>query len=83
MAVTIKWNVRGFQELRTDPKVAAELEKRAQAIARAAGDGFEAKPAETTRGRVRARAAVVSTTRRAAAAEARDHVLLKALDAGR
>ncbi len=81
MAVTIKWNMAGFRELRTDPKVMADLNRRAEAVAAAAGDGFEAEPAYRTGGRVRGRAAVVSITNQAAAAEARNHVLLKALDA--
>ena len=52
-------------------------------IAAAAGEGFEAQPAEKTGGRVRGRAAVISTTRAAAKAEAERHVLLSALEAGR
>ena len=83
MALTIKWNMQGFRDLRTDPAVMDDLAKRSERIAAAAGEGFVAEPVEKTGGRVRGRAAVVSTTYQAAAAEARDHVLLKALDAGK
>jgi len=81
--VRISWNYAGFRALRTDRAVMKMLDKKAEAIAKAAGDGFEAKPAHLTGGRVRGRAAVVATTRKAAAAEARDHVLLNALSAAR
>lgn len=77
----IVWNMAGFRELRTDPKVMADLNHRAEAVAAAAGDGFEAEPVYVTGGRVRGRAAVISTTRKAAAAEATNHVLLQAIDA--
>ena len=83
MPVTIKWNMAGFRDLRTDPAVLADLNRRAEQIAAAAGEGFEAQPAEKTGGRVRGRAAVISTTRAAAKAEAERHVLLSALEAGR
>ena len=83
MPVTIKWNMAGFRDLRTDPAVIDDLKRRAEAIAAAAGEGFEAQPAEKTGGRVRGRAAVISTTRAAAKAEAERHVLLAALESGR
>ena len=83
MAVTIKWNFEGFRQLRTDPAVMADLHRRAEAVAAAAGEGFEAKEPEVTGGRVRGRAAVVSMTRAAAKAEAEHHALLGALGAAR
>lgn len=83
MSLTIKWSLQGFRDLRTEPAVLADLDRRAEAVAAAAGRGFEAKTPEVTGGRVRGRAAVVSTTRAAAKAEAERHVLLLALDAAR
>jgi hypothetical protein len=52
----------------------------AERIRDAAGDGFEAAVEIGTN---RARAAVYTRTPRAMVVEARDHVLLRALDAGR
>lgn len=79
MALTIKWDMQGFRDLRTSDGVMERLDHEAERIAAAAGDGFEAKPPEVTGGRVRGRAAVVTATPQARVAEATNHNLLRAL----
>lgn len=61
-------------------EVREDLERRADAIAEAAGDGYER---DSEIGPNRARASVRTVTLDAARAEARDRRLLRALDAGR
>lgn len=73
--VRIKWNRRAFAELRTMPAVMRELDALAEGIAARAGEGFVAEPASVTGGRVRGRAAVLTSTRQAQAQEAREHTL--------
>lgn len=80
MAAKIRWNLPAFRKLRTDPAVQADILRRAEKIAEAAGDGFKAVQSPA---RNRARAAVVAVTPEAVARNARDQSLLKALDAGR
>ncbi|NKY08943.1 hypothetical protein [Cellulomonas hominis] len=75
----MKWRRGAFAELRTDPAVMRELDSYAERIADAAGDGYEAKPAEETGGRVRGRAAVVTTTLGAIRDNAKNHTLMRAL----
>ncbi len=75
MAVRIKWNRRAFAELRTMPEVLRELDALAEGIADRAGEGFTVEPASVTGGRVRGRAAVITSTRQAQAKEAREHTL--------
>jgi len=82
MAGGIKWNNKAFRQIRTLPEVRRELERRAEAIAREAGDGYTVE-SEITRGRGRARAAVFPTTSAAIRDNAANNTLLKALDAGR
>jgi len=77
--VTLKFNQSGFQEIRTAPKVMDMIDDIADQTAQRAGDGFEARKATKTGGRVRGRAAVVTTTRDAAERESRDHTMVKAL----
>lgn len=75
----IDWKMAGFREIRTASGAVSEVNRIAAGIAQRAGDGFVAEQADTTGGRGRARAAVVATTVPAARAEAKDHVLLKAI----
>lgn len=77
----LKFNVNGFRALRTDPKVVAEIRRRAQRVADAAGEGVEVLPAETPRNR--ARAVVGPVTGDAARRVAKDNTLLRALEAGK
>ena len=76
----IVWNLTGFEALRRSPGVAADLRRRADAIAEACGDGFVA---ESGQGRTRARAAVIAASGRARRVNARDNTILRNLDAGR
>lgn len=70
-----------FAELRTLPAVQADVRRRADEVAAAAGAGYSAF---TNRERkTRAGATVMPTTADAIRSEARDHKLLSALDAGR
>lgn len=69
----------GFQALRTDPAMMAELNRLAEDIAEKAGDGFGAKPAAATGGRVRGRSAVVTATPEAVRRNAKNNALLRAL----
>lgn len=78
----IAWNLPGFRALRTSPEVLQNLQKRAERIADKAGPGFVAAPAGVTGGRGRGRAAVVAATRNANRKNAKDHTLVKNLDAG-
>lgn len=76
----VELNRDGVRQLLTSPEVEADLADRAERIAAAAGDGFEAS---TITGRTRVRASVISTTLEAIRAEANDHALTSAIDAGR
>lgn len=81
MAVKIRYNRNAFREIRLMPEVAAEVHRRAERIAGAAGEGYEAFPTQAPRNR--ARAAVVTTSMRAIRDNARNQTLLRSLDAGR
>lgn len=70
----------GPRQLRRDPKVLADLLRRARRIAATAGPGMEAF---ADVGANRARAAVVTTTSEARRAEATGRTLSRAIDAGR
>lgn len=73
-------NGREVRRLLKSPEVTAELLRRGERIAAAAGPGFVAKP---SMGPNRARVAVVATTAAAQRAEARDGALSMSVDAGR
>ena len=81
MAVKIRWNIDAFRQIRLEPKVAADVHDRAERVAAAAGGGYEAFP--TANPRNRARAAVVTTSRRAMLDNARNQTLLRSLQAGK
>ena len=70
-----------FRELRTSAAVVADVTARAEAVAEAAGDGFEVLPVQAPRNR--ARALVATTTYEAMKRNAEENTLLRALDAGR
>ncbi|RRD03226.1 hypothetical protein EII34_15080 [Arachnia propionica] len=78
----LTWNFPGFKALRTHPKMMADLQARAERIADKAGPGFKAAGAGITGGRGRGRVAVVATTQNANRKNAREHTLLRSLDAG-
>ena len=79
----IVWKRGAFRELRTLPGVMSELASRGESIARAAGDGYESSGARVTGGRGRGRVTVKTATTSARRREAKDHTLLRALNAGR
>ena len=80
----IKWNVKGFYDLRSEPGIVKDLEARAEAIASAAGDGYEVG---SRQGQIvkqgRWRASVVTGDFDAILDNARNNTLLKSLDAGK
>lgn len=78
--VRIEFNDKAFRDLLRSDEVKADLERRARRIAAAAGPGHVA---ESERQRNRARAAVITETSEAKRAEAVDHALTRAIDAGR
>lgn len=78
--VRIELNVAGVGELLRSPEVLADLERRAQAVASAAGPGMEASAQV---GSTRARASVITADLDAMRAEATDRALTRAVDAGR
>lgn len=80
MTVRIKLNSPGVRELLRSPEVTADLKRRGQRIAAAAGPGHEV---ETFQGRNRARVTVRTTTDEAALAEQNHKRLTNALGAGR
>lgn len=76
----IEFDYSGFNAYRNSPEVKRELEQRANAIATAAGEGFEA---ELKSNPSRAFAVVRAATPEAMRAEAQAKVLTHAIDAGR
>lgn len=74
-----KLHIKNFSEIRTAPKVMDMLDDIASGTARRAGKGFEAKPARATGGRVRGRAAVVTTDTDAMRRQSKDRVLERSL----
>lgn len=80
MSKRIKLNNAGFRALRTSPGVKRDLMKRAQRVAEAAGDGFEAHESPSSN---RARATVGTRTAKARRKQSKDNVLQRALSAGR
>ena len=79
----IKWNIPAFAELRNAPGVLDDLQERADAIANAAGEGYESRPAEAGKGkRGRGRAAVLTADFNAVRDNAKNQTLLRSLDAG-
>jgi len=82
MALRVKWNYPGMGTILRSEEMRADLHRRAQAIAAAAG-GSPDYEADSAIGRTRARASVRTASTEAARAEATDHTLLRSLDAGR
>ncbi len=76
----VELNRQGVRDLLRSPEVEADLRRRAEAIARAAGPGFVAD-ADTSA--TRARAWVWPDTREAREAESERAALTSAIDAGR
>lgn len=81
MGVKIEFNLKAFDQLRTAPGVDADLDRRARAVAAAAGDGYEVLPSQP--GRKRARRLVAPVTRRAKRDNERNNTLIRSLSAGK
>lgn len=78
--VRIEMNSRGVAALLKDPRVLADMHRRASQIAGRAGPGMLAT---SMTGRTRARASVITSDRQARRAEASYRALTSAIDAGR
>jgi hypothetical protein len=79
-----RWNITtGYRELQRTQPVVDLLEGSAERIARAAGPGFEVDVTPQAGRRRTPRVSVRTATFEARLAEARDHVLERAIDAGR
>lgn len=76
----VELNDAGIQAFLRSTELMAELQRRADAVAAAAGEGFKA---EIWQGHDRAHATVTATTHAARRAEATDRVLSRAIDAAR
>lgn len=80
MTVKVKLNSKAVRDLLRSDAVESDMLRRAQAIARAAGDGMSA---DSFVGRNRAGATAWTDTPEAMRAEATDRKLTSAIDAGR
>jgi len=78
--IKFKWNMAGFEAVRRLPGVAEDINRRAEAIATAAGDGYEASPYD---GKTRHRASIFARTKRAQRDNAKNNTLVKSVDHGR
>lgn len=76
----IELNRRNIRALLSSPEVAADLRRRAQQVAAAAGPGHRVEVSDTG---ARARAAVITETIPAMIREGRDRNLTRAFDAAR
>lgn len=81
--VRIKINRKGAEAILKSEGVRADLERRARAIAAAAGGDTDDYEASSYVGVTRARASVVTATFEARKAEAEDRRLSSAIEAGR
>jgi hypothetical protein len=82
--VRIELDSAGIQELLTGSDVAADMKRRAEAVADRAGEGFEVAEYEARYGgSPRAVAVVRAGTTEARRAEATSKALTRAIDAGR
>ena len=87
----VKWNLRGWSDLRHAPGVMSDLDARASRIAAAAGPGFtrrQASPGSPSKAkkrpaRTRARASVGTASWQARIEQSKSNVLQRALNAGR
>lgn len=80
VGVRVRMNRAGVRQLLRSPEVVADLERRARAIAEAAGDGHEI---DSSVGRNRARVEVRTDTPAAKAREAKHRTLTASIDAAR
>jgi hypothetical protein len=80
VAARVELNYQGISDLLYSEGVRKDLDRRAKAVAARAGDGMSS---EVQRGRDRYRGAVWTESMHAKRGEAKDHRLLRALDAAR
>lgn len=73
-------NTREIGKILNGDGMERDMRRRTQAIAEAAGDGFEAS---VQKGRTRIQASVITATAKARARERKDRVLERAVDEGR
>lgn len=78
--IQVKMNRAAVRKLLKAPELREDLERRARKMASAAGPGFEA---DSQIGRNRARAMAYTSDFESMRAEAEDHALTRAIDAGR
>lgn len=79
---TIKWNLRGFEDLRRSPGVNALLNREVDRILEGAGGYPGDYKGGVEPGRTRSRGYVVTNSVPAMRREAKDHALLRALGGG-
>lgn len=72
----IRWNIRGFKELRKSPEMEALLEDLVKQMTDELGDGYEGS---VEQGRSRARGSVITATNKAKHDNAENNELLRAL----
>lgn len=72
----IKWNIKGFQQLRRSPGIKARLKREADQVRDASGDGYVTQTGE---GKTRSRAAVITGDRESARDNSDNNTLLKNL----
>lgn len=77
--MTIKVNLAAIEALKTDPKVLADLKRRADAIKAKCGEGYESAVDAGSN----PHAAVYTYTAKAMRSNAKHNTLIKNLDAGR
>ena len=83
MAVRFKFKSGGFAAVLNSPGVRGEITRRTNAIAEAAGDGFDGDVIDGSYGGGRPIGIVRTANTSARRAEAKDKKLSKAIDAGR
>ena len=80
----IKWNNKGFYDLRREPGVVQDLERRARAVKEAAGEGYEVGSIQGARNpQGRWRTSVITADYKSQKDNAKNDTLLRALDRGR
>lgn len=79
MKPRIRWNIKGFQQVRRLDGVKDRLKRESDKVASRAGDGYEVNVGE---GKTRSRASVVTATPDAMRNESKNSSLLRALGGG-
>lgn len=80
MGIQIRHKNRAYQQMLKSPEAQRIVRERAERIAAAAGDGYEAVQSPP---RKRARAAVVTTSAASIRDNAQNNTIVRSLDAGR